>query len=170
VRPSSLLHPSMIHGVSSEISISSSLSLHNQTSLRILHCNPLPTAQSSLPLTGSYTRNWNLAARPTNCGLGMSPVRRTKCSRPPPLLLRSIDEEITPSEYDVGGLDLGAESPQSNNSTTNLLEHVAYVKQWAETGLSVPRVLERTPSWSSFGKRRHRPDSAKEDDRDCGIW
>ena len=154
--------------ISSEISVSSSLSLHNQTAHEIPHCNPFPTAQPSLPPTGSYG---NSAVRPTNCGLGISPVRRrTKRSRPPTLLLRSIDEEATSSEYDVEGLDLGAESPRSNNSTTNLLEHAAYVKQWAETGLSVPRVLERTSSWSSFGKRRHRPDSAKEDDRDCGIW
>jgi len=155
----------MIHET---ISFSSSLSLHD---LETLHFNPLPTARPFLPLTGSHLRHGNLAVQPTNCGLGMAAARRrTKCSRPPPLLLRSIDEEITASEYDVGGLDLGTESPRSNNSTTNLLEHAAYVKQWTETSLPVPRVLERTSSWSSFGKRRHRPDSAKDDDRDCGIW
>ena len=84
-----------------------------------------------------------------------------------PLVLRSIDEEATPSEYDVGGLDLGAESPRSTSSTTNLLENSAYVRQWAEARAPYWNPLQRSPS---FPKERRRSSSQKDDDRDCGIW
>lgn len=88
--------------------------------------------------------------------------------RPPPLVLWRIDEEeTTPSEYDVGSLDLGAESPRSTGSTANLLENGAYVKQWTEGRAPYLNSLRRT---ASFAKERQRSSSQKDDDRDCGIW
>jgi len=94
---------------------------------------------------------------------------RVKRPRPrlPPLALWNIDEEATPSEYDVEGLDLGAESPRSTSSATNLLENNAYVRHWAEARVPYWNLSRPTPS---FPKERQRSSSQRDDDRDCGIW
>jgi hypothetical protein len=102
-----------------------------------------------------------------------SPARRPKKirPRPPPLRLGIIEEEASSSEYEFGSLNLGAESPRSNHSTTSLLDNSAYVRQWAEAGIAVPRVPARKSLRSpSFSRDRRRPSSMKDDDRDCGIW
>jgi hypothetical protein len=94
-------------------------------------------------------------------------VLRKRVTIPPPLNLGSIEEERGASEYDCGILDLGAESPSA--STPNFVENNAYVAQWAQAGIAVPRVPARRPSWrASSGKER----SLKKEsvDRDCGIW
>ncbi|KAF8182339.1 hypothetical protein BJ912DRAFT_978641 [Pholiota molesta] len=78
----------------------------------------------------------------------------------------SIEEERGASEYDCGILDLGAESPSA--SSPNLVENNAFMAQWAQAGIAVPRVPARRPSWrASSGKER----SLKKEsvDRDCGI-
>jgi len=91
--------------------------------------------------------------------------------RPPPLRLGIIEEEASSSEYEFGSLNLGAESPRSNHSTASLLDNSAYVRQWAEAGIAVPRVSARKSLRSSSCSRdRHRPSSMRDDDRDCGIW
>jgi len=91
--------------------------------------------------------------------------------RPPPLRLGIIEEEGSSSEHEFGSLNLGAESPRSNHSTTSLLDNSAYVRQWAEAGIAVPRVPARKSLRSSSSSRdRRRPSSVRDDDRDCGIW
>lgn len=89
---------------------------------------------------------------------------------PPPLRLGSISEEDSSSEY---YLNLGAETPGS--STPNLVGNAAFVKQWAEAGVAVPRGPVRRTSLralSTKAKERERSSSSKKDsmDRDCGIW
>ncbi|KAF4617782.1 hypothetical protein D9613_006302 [Agrocybe pediades] len=88
---------------------------------------------------------------------------------PPPLRLGSISEEDSSSEY---YMNLGAETPVS--STPNLVGNSAFVKQWAEAGVAVPRVPARRTSLralSAKAKERERSSSSRKDwvDRDCGI-
>ena len=90
---------------------------------------------------------------------------------PRPLILGSIAEEATGSEY---YMDLGAESPMPGTPNP-LLKDKAFVEQWAAAGIAVPRVPARRSSWrslSSIDKERERLKTSKKDtvDRDCGIW
>lgn len=93
-----------------------------------------------------------------------------KHALPPPLILGSIAEEATGSEY---YLDLGAESPMPG--TPNLVNDQAFVEQWAAAGIAVPKAPTRRlslRSLSSMNRERERSKTSKKDtvDRDCGIW
>jgi hypothetical protein len=142
--------------------------LHPVTRIFIVHRDPVLMQIDTLSSANSISRHSPTSPRLSVSSTWNLPGRhlpRAKRPRPSPLVLWSIDEEATPSEYDVGGLDLGAESPRSTSSTTNLLENNAYVRQWAEGRAPRRNSLPRT---TSFSKDRQR--SQRDDDRDCGIW
>ncbi|KAF9525862.1 hypothetical protein CPB83DRAFT_896615 [Crepidotus variabilis] len=171
--PSSNFGLLIMNVLSSPIPTSPSL-LHFQTS-RSLTRSPKSTSPTfSVDATGPFrTMKCLTSTPPTSPKLPPQPPslprRKSNTNRPAPLRLRSIDEESGMSEYDVGVLNLGTESPRSN-STTSLVQNTAFVKQWAEAGIEVPKVPARQSLWrsASFGKG---PRGLKKelDDRDCGI-